>query len=203
MESKNKKILYGVLAGLAMIAIIVAVFLIGRGCAEEEVATQTVTRTVTVAPEPETETQPEPEPAPEPQSASVPACTDYTTMADAVAYVKNAVDPDSALEATILDAASTWQEANTLHVIHATPSGTASWGGDYYYFFVDGCLVGEQSFTRTVSQQTIDGETFDVTFQKYLPSDPHCCPTGGDVSVQFFWNGESLLTIGSLEGASM
>lgn len=204
MASKNKRVLYGLLATVAIITIMVAVFFIGRGCKGEEkvtTVTGTTTHTVTVVPEPETETQLEPSPTVQP--APEPTCPTYTTMADAIAYVKKAVEPGSTLDATILDAASTWQEANALHVIHATPTGSASWGGDYYYFFVDGCLVGEQSFARAVSQQTIDGETFDVTFEKYLPTDPHCCPTGGNVSIQFYWNGASLLTIGSVEGANM
>lgn len=103
----------------------------------------------------------------------------------------------------MIEPATTWQTGSALHVIHATPVGGASYGGDYYFFFVDGYLVGEHAFTSAQTGLTVNGTTFAVTFNVYLSADPHCCPTGGASTVQFHWDGSALVTSGSMQGATM
>lgn len=196
MQPKNKKILIGVLVGVAVIAVVALAYFLGRSSSSVDgkktsssttptattPAETTPTVTVTVPVEPE----PAPEPAPGP----------YASMGAASSYVE-------AKGMTLLDPGATWHDGNTLHVIHATPTGSASYGGDFYYFFVNGYQVAEETFTSAASSQTVDSTTFSVTFNVYLPTDPHCCPSGGTSTVQFNWDGGSLVTIGSMNGATM
>jgi hypothetical protein len=193
MDPKTKKIMLIVLGVIAAIAIVAGAYFIGRGSSDDEGKTSTsttpTTETVTVAPEPEPEPGPAPEPAPSPSGP-------YSSMGQAVSYVEGK-------GMTVFDPGATWHDGNTLHVIHGTPSESASYGGDFFYFFVDGLQVAEESFTSAVSSYTVDSTTFSVSFNVYLPSDPHCCPTGGQSTVQFNWDGGSLVTIGSMDGASM
>ncbi len=102
-----------------------------------------------------------------------------------------------------IEPAATWQPGSTLHVIHSTPAGGASYGGDFYFFFVNGYMVDEERFTSAQSAQAIDDLTFAVTFNVFLPADPHCCPSGGVSTVQFQWDGSSMATTGSMSGATM
>lgn len=194
MQPRNKKILIGVLAGVVVIAIIVAAYFIGRSSGDDTktasstTPTQTATRTTESTPM-VTVTTPA-ETVPEPVTGP------YTTMGAAVSYVE-------AKGMTVLDPGSTWHDSNTLHVIHGTPSDSASYGGDFYYFFVDGYQVAEETFTSAMSSATVDSTTFTVTFNVYLSTDPHCCPSGGTSTVNFNWDGGSLVTIGSMTGATM
>lgn len=192
MTPKNKKILIWVLVVLGVIAVGLAAYFIGRSTSGDDTETKTtptrtMTETVTVEPEPE----PEPEPQPEPEPSGP-----YTSMGAASSYVESQ-------GMTVLDPGSTWHDGNVLHVIHATPTGSASYGGDFYYFFVDGYEVGQETFTSASSSGTVDSTTFTVTFNVYLPTDPHCCPSGGTSTVNFNWDGSSLVTIGSMDGANM
>jgi len=68
---------------------------------------------------------------------------------------------------------------------------------------VDGYLVGEHDFTSAQAGHALNGTTFAVTFNVYLPANPHCCPTGGASTVQFHWDGSDLVTSGSMQGATM
>ena len=96
----------------------------------------------------------------------------------------------------------TWRPAATLHVLRATPSTAASYGGDYYFFFVNGNPVSRQYFTGAMSEQGLDDTTFSVTYRVYHPGDPHCCPTGGTATVRFRWNGSAVVALDPMPGAT-
>jgi hypothetical protein len=98
---------------------------------------------------------------------------------------------------------SGWQPATALQVLHATPSQSAGYGGDYYYFFVDGRLVGKHSFTQALSSGPTGPAAYQVSFAVYEPGDPVCCPSGGQGSVMFAWDGSALVASGSLAGATI
>ena len=195
---------------LAIVALVVA-FLLGRSTGKEEVLVSTVTTPAATA---TTSTATTPTATTNIQTATtvavdntqgsvtpsepVPGPGPYSTMDAAVAFVQG--QPPGL---TVLEPGSTWASGSTMHVIHATPSGSASYGGDIYYFFVNGYFIGEKRFTSSVTHAFVDGTTFAVTFNVYSPGDPHCCPSGGTSTVQFHWDGSYLVTIGSMAGAEM
>jgi len=203
MQANNKKIMIIVIVAVAAIAALVGAYLLGRGSSDSgsgktSTATTAQTastartgtipaRTVTVTEPATTDTTPAPAPS-----------GPYATESAAAAHVQS---QEGGMQ--VLDPGTTWQAGSTLHVIHATPEGSASYGGDFYYFFVDGYQVGTESFTSANSSGAVDGATFSVTFNAYLPADPHCCPTGGLKTVQFHWDGGSLVTVGSMAGANL
>jgi hypothetical protein len=96
----------------------------------------------------------------------------------------------------------TWRPSATLHVLRATPSTAASYGGDYYFFFVNGNPVSRQYFTGAMSEQGLDATTFSVTYRVFRPGDPHCCPTGGTSTVRFRWNGSAVVALDPMPGAT-
>ncbi|HWD09784.1 MAG TPA: LppP/LprE family lipoprotein [Actinomycetota bacterium] len=96
-----------------------------------------------------------------------------------------------------------WQAGATLKVLHGTPSESAGYGGDFYFFFVNGRSVGTHSFAQATASSLVGGTGFQVTFEVYKPGDPMCCPSGGQSTVMFSWNGTSLSTSGSLAGANL
>jgi predicted small lipoprotein YifL len=96
----------------------------------------------------------------------------------------------------------TWANSATLHVLHATPQGSASYGGDYYFFFVNGTPVGKQLFTGAITSAAVDSTTFAVTYKVYKPGDAHCCPSGGQAQVRFHWDGVTLSPSGPMPGAT-
>jgi hypothetical protein len=125
----------------------------------------------------------------------------YTTVDKAEAFVRAQRDfygfrPD------FIDTAQTWRPSATLHVIRATPSATASYGGDHFFFFVNGNSVGRQYFTRAQSEAVLDDATISVTYVAYQAGDPHCCPSGGSHSTRFHWSGTSLIVLDPLTGAT-
>jgi hypothetical protein len=197
MQPKNKKILIWVVAGVAVIAALALAFFLGRGTSSDDndtTATSSTTSTARTATTPQAPTVTVTVPS---QPSTAPSSSGpYSSMGAAVSYVE-------AKDMQVLDPGSTWQNGDTLHVIHATPLDSASYGGDFYYFFVDGYQVAEEVFTSAVSSQTIDSTTFAVTFNVYLSTDPHCCPSGGASTVQFHWDGGNLVTNGSMQGATM
>src|SRR5437868_3743375 len=69
---------------------------------------------------------------------SVGAPGPYSTLESAEAYVKAQQD---VLALCLVDPRTTWRPSGVLHTIHATPGTGANWGGDNYFFFVNGNLV--------------------------------------------------------------
>jgi hypothetical protein len=119
------------------------------------------------------------------------AASSFTTIQSAEAYVQaKAGDAGGPFE--FIGADSTWRSAATLHVIHATPTTSASYGGDHYFFFVNGNPVGQFFFTATVSDHAPDDTSYAVTYRAFNPGDPHCCPTGGTAITTFRWDGSTL-----------
>jgi hypothetical protein len=94
----------------------------------------------------------------------------------------------------------TWRSSATLHVLRATYATGASYGGDYYFFFVVGQAVGMQYFTASSTSMGIDDSTYAVTYAVYRSSDPHCCPTGGQTTVRFHWDGTSVTRLDPMPG---
>ena len=115
-----------------------------------------------------------------------------TTIQSAESYVQTTSDQAGG-PFQFIGADSTWRPAATLHVLHATPAAAAGNGGDYYFFFVNGNLVGQFHFAGAVSERTPDATSFAVTYHVYKPGDPQCCPTGGNATTTFRWDGSKLV----------
>jgi hypothetical protein len=94
----------------------------------------------------------------------------------------------------------TWRTASTLHVIHATPTNSASYGGDFYFFFVNGDVVGKAYFTSAQTDTPVDDATFAVSYKIYLPNDGHCCPSGGFGTARYQWDGSKLVPLDAIQG---
>jgi len=144
-------------------------------------------------------------PSPSPRATSPsPARTSagpYTTVQAAENYVQTQSDVAGS-SFQFLGPDLTWRPAATLHVLRATPSTAASYGGDYYFFFVNGNAVFRQYFTGAMSEQGLDATTFSVTYRVYRPGDPHCCPAGGTATVRFRWNGSAVVALDPMPGAT-
>jgi hypothetical protein len=125
----------------------------------------------------------------------------YATREAAERFVRTQGEPGSTL--TPISPQSTWRPAATLHVIHATFEGSASWAGDWYFFFVHGNLVGKRYFTRTIVATAVDDTTFSIAYDVFRQGDPHCCPSGGQATVRFQWNGNQLTRLDPLPGPVM
>ena len=116
----------------------------------------------------------------------------------------SAADGERFLEANGLTAAApeaTWRPQAVLHVLHASDAGGADAQGDWYFFFAGGRLVGQQFFSRASGQAAVDDSTFAVTYDVFRPGDPHCCPSGGQATVRFHWNGTRLAPLDPISGA--
>jgi len=115
-----------------------------------------------------------------------------TTIQSAESYVQTTSDQAGG-PFQFIGADSTWRPAATLHALHAVPAAAAGNGGDTYFFFVNGNLVGQFHFAGAVSERTPDATSFTVTYHVYKPGDPQCCPTGGNATTTFRWDGSKLV----------
>ena len=144
-------------------------------------------------------------PSPSPSRGVAPtptksAAAGYVSLAAAQAYVQAQAEPGYPF--SILAPDTTWRPSAVLHVLHGTPQGTASYGGDYYFFFANGNPVGKQYFTGAIGEGPVDPTTFSVTYKVYKPADAHCCPSGGQATVRFHWDGARLKPLDPLTGAT-
>jgi hypothetical protein len=143
-------------------------------------ATHTATPSPTAARSPST---------PTPTKAAVAA---YTTIQSAETYAQSKSDQAGG-NFDFIGADSTWRSSATLHVLHAMPAAAAGNGGDYFFFFVNGNPMGEFHFTGAVGERAPDATSFAVTYGVYKPGDAHCCPSGGNATVTFRWDGSKLV----------
>jgi hypothetical protein len=116
----------------------------------------------------------------------------FTTIQSAEAYAQTKSDQAGGAF-DFIGADSTWRSTATLHVLRAMPAAAAGNGGDYFFFFVNGNPVGQFRFTGAVGERAPDATSFAVTYGVYRPGDPHCCPTGGNATVTFRWDGSKLV----------
>lgn len=133
-----------------------------------------------------------------PHSPAAPA-TPGATLQSAETYVQANNTIGGTLQ--FVDPGTTWVPGNTLHVLHATPEGAAGSGGDTFYFFVNGALVGQKMFTQSVQAAPVSSTEFSVSYQAYKPGDAACCPSGGQATARFQWNGTKLLSLDPMTGA--
>ena len=144
--------------------------------------------------------------SPSPSRAATPAPTkpaaagSYATLIAAQAYVQT--QAEQGYPFSILAPDTTWRPSAVLHVLHGTPQGAAGTAGDYYFFFANGNPVGKQYFTVAVGETPVDSTTFSVTYKVYRPGDAHCCPSGGQATVRFHWDGAQLKALDPLTGAT-
>ncbi|HEU5002032.1 MAG TPA: LppP/LprE family lipoprotein [Actinomycetota bacterium] len=136
-----------------------------------------------------------------PHTSSSPPETPGKTLQSAEAYVQ----ANNTIGGTLgfVDPGSTWVDANTLHVLHATPQGAAGAGGDTFYFFVNGALVGQYMFTQSEQAAPVNSTEFSVTYAAYKPGDAVCCPSGGVSTARFQWNGSKLVSLDPMTGATL
>jgi len=116
----------------------------------------------------------------------------YTTIQSAETYAQSKSDQAGGTF-DFIGADSTWRSSATLHVLHAMPAAAAGNGGDYIFFFVNGNPVGDFHFTGAVGERAPDATSFAVTYGVYKPGDAHCCPSGGNATVTFRWDGSKLV----------
>ena len=116
----------------------------------------------------------------------------YTTIQSAETYAQSKSDQAGGTF-DFIGADSTWRSSATLHVLHAMPAAAAGNGGDYFFFFVNGNPVGQFHFTGAVGERAPDATSFAVTYGVYKPGDAHCCPSGGNATVTFRWDGSKLV----------
>ncbi|MCW3042362.1 MAG: serine/threonine protein kinase [Actinobacteria bacterium] len=153
--------------------------------------------TVTATPAPAVTTPPPATPSPTvsrspsaiPTKATVGA---YATIQSAETYAQSKSDQAGGTF-DFIGADSTWRSSATLHVLHAMPAAAAGNGGDYFFFFVNGNPVGDFHFTGAVGERAPDATSFAVTYGVYKPGDAHCCPSGGNATVTFRWDGSKLV----------
>jgi hypothetical protein len=126
---------------------------------------------------------------PTPTKATVGA---YTTIQSAETYAQSKSDQAGGAF-DFIGADSTWRPAATLHVLRGMPAAAAGNGGDYFFFFVNGNPVGQFHFTGAIGERAPDATSFAITYGVYKPGDPHCCPTGGNATVTFRWDGSKLV----------
>jgi hypothetical protein len=134
------------------------------------------------------------------------ACNAFST-ADAETYAneKLAARYTARVRWVFPDAAQTWGETSTLHVLHAVPdasSGATGATGEWYFFFANGCAVGEQVFGDNPRGSRVNESTFKVTYDAYRPGDSNAGPTGGPATARFQWNGSALTPALPIEGAT-
>ena len=156
--------------------------------------TQTVTPTVlpSSAPAATHTATPSPTVSRPPSASPTKGAVGATTIQSAESYVQTTSDQAGG-PFQFIGADSTWRPAATLHVLHAVPAAAAGNGGDTYFFFVNGNLVGQFHFAGAVSERTPDATSFTVTYHVYKPGDPQCCPTGGNATTTFRWDGSKLV----------
>jgi hypothetical protein len=116
----------------------------------------------------------------------------FTTIQSAETYAQSKSDQAGGMF-DFIGADSTWRNTATLHVLRGMPAAAAGNGGDYFFFFVNGNPVGQFKFTGAVGERAPDATSFAVTYGVYRPGDPHCCPTGGNATVTFRWDGSKLV----------
>ncbi|MCW3036324.1 MAG: serine/threonine protein kinase [Actinobacteria bacterium] len=153
--------------------------------------------TVTATPAPAVTTPPPATPSPTvsrspsaiPTKATVGA---YATIQSAETYAQSKSDQAGGTF-DFIGPDSTWRSSATLHVLHAMPAAAAGNGGDYFFFFVNGNPVGDFHFTGAVGERAPDATSFAVTYGVYKPGDAHCCPSGGNATVTFRWDGSKLV----------
>jgi hypothetical protein len=154
--------------------------------------------TATATPAPAVTTPPPATPSPTvARSPSTPTPTKgavgaYTTIQSAETYAQSKSDQAGGTF-DFIGPDSTWRSSATLHVLHAMPAAAAGNGGDYFFFFVNGSPVGDFHFTGAVGERAPDATSFAVTYGVYKPGDAHCCPSGGNATVTFRWDGSKLV----------
>lgn len=134
-------------------------------------------------------------------ATSAPPPTPGATVQSAEAFVQAGNSLGGSLQ--FVDPATTWVDANTLHALHATPTGAAGLGGDTFYFFVHGVYVGHFMFTQSVQAAPVSSTEFSVTYMAYKPGDAVCCPSGGEATARFQWDGSKLLPLDPMTGATL
>src|SRR2546425_1221911 len=122
-------------------------------------------------------------PAPPPVLASpAGSSAGYATAADGERFLSsNGLTADAPEQ--------TWRPSAVLHVLHATGAGGADYQGDWYFFFVNGRLAGQQFFSHPSGQRPVDPATLSVTYNRFQPRDPHSRPPGGQTTGRLPRNG--------------
>lgn len=92
---------------------------------------------------------------------------------------------------------STIKPNDTLQVLIGVASGSADGRDERAFFFVGGRSVGTdegypQAYVIVAKQSD---STVTLSFDLLNPGDAMCCPTGGQASARFHWNGSKLVAL--------
>jgi eukaryotic-like serine/threonine-protein kinase len=87
-----------------------------------------------------------------------------------------------------------------LNVLIAQCDGSATGYCENAFFFVGNKYIGTDisAMDLAVSVAWQDSTTVALNYPLYAPTDPHCCPSGGDRTVRFSWTGNSLTPLDPL-----
>jgi hypothetical protein len=94
----------------------------------------------------------------------------------------------------------TWGTASTMHVIGAERSCPSAGCGYYFFFFVNGYVVGKAGIGYLVAAQPLGDTMFAVSYKVLQSTDALCCPSGGVATVRYQWKGNTLVHLDQLHG---
>ena len=134
--------------------------------------------------------------------SSQPPAGPYATLQAADAYVRSYPLPAPLQPSDLAPVQEdvTWGPASTLHVIGAQRSCPTAGCGHYFFFFVNGYVVGTAGIGYLVAAQPLNDATFTISYKVLQSTDALCCPSGGVASVRHRWNGKTLVHLDPLQG---
>jgi hypothetical protein len=99
---------------------------------------------------------------------------------------------------------STYDPANTLHVLVGTRTGSSDGYGQQAFFFVDGRYIGTDTKEPSASVKVIGQSDTEVTlaYPLYKPGDPLSHPSGGAATVHFQLNNGRLVALNPIPPAT-
>jgi hypothetical protein len=92
------------------------------------------------------------------------------------------------------------ESVGPLYVIIATCTGSGTGYCQNAFFFVQNEYIGTDTSSPDIGVSVAwqDGTTVALNYPLYGPTDPNCCPTGGDRTVRFYWDGSQLTPLDPL-----
>jgi hypothetical protein len=99
---------------------------------------------------------------------------------------------------------STYDPANTLHVLVGTRNGSSDGYGQQAFFFVDGRYIGTDTKEPSASVKVVGQSDTEITltYQLYKPGDPLSHPSGGEATVHFQLNNGRLVALNPIPPAT-
>jgi LppP/LprE lipoprotein len=99
---------------------------------------------------------------------------------------------------------SDYHPNQTLRVLIGTHTRSGDGYGQLAFFFVDGSYIGTDASQPSATLRVVSQSDTEVTlaYPLYRPSDPLCCPGGGQTTVRFALNNGRLVPLGKIPPVS-